>query len=67
MRGRSERIAFAASFEEIYHFRNVYSGTTFMFPILGRLGLGLGLGLGLVTLTLTRSGLDPWRMACLGA
>ena len=63
VRGRSERIAFAASFEEIYHFRNVYSGTTFMFPILGRLGLGLGL----VTLTLTRSGLDPWRMACLGA
>ena len=37
MRGRSERIAFAASFVEIYHFRNVYAGTTFMFPILGRL------------------------------
>mmetsp|Transcript_17925 Transcript_17925/g.42653 ORF Transcript_17925/g.42653 Transcript_17925/m.42653 type:complete len:579 (+) Transcript_17925:56-1792(+) len=35
VRGRSERIAFAAAFEEVYHFRNVYSGTTFMFPILG--------------------------------
>jgi hypothetical protein len=37
VRGRSERIAFAESFEEIYHFRLVYSGTTFMFPILGAL------------------------------
>jgi len=35
VRGRSERLAFAASFEEIYHFRLLYSGTTFMFPILG--------------------------------
>ena len=37
VRGRSERIAFAASFERVYGFRNVYSGTTFMFPILGAL------------------------------
>ena len=35
VRGRSERIAFASSFDEIYHFRLLYSGTTFMFPILG--------------------------------
>jgi len=35
VRGRSERLAFAASFEEIYHFRLLYSGTTFMFPVLG--------------------------------
>ena len=37
VRGRSERLAFADSFEEIYHFRLLYSGTTFMFPILGAL------------------------------
>jgi hypothetical protein len=37
VRGRSERLAFAAGFEEIYHFRNIYSGTNFMFPILGSL------------------------------
>ena len=37
VRGRSERIAFAASFERVYGFRNIYSGTTFMFPILGAL------------------------------
>ena len=35
VRGRGERIAFAESFEEIYHFRTLYSGTTFMYPILG--------------------------------
>ena len=35
VRGRSERLAFADSFQEIYHFRLLYSGTTFMFPILG--------------------------------
>ena len=35
VRGRSERIAYAASFQEIFHFRLLYSGTTFMFPILG--------------------------------
>ena len=35
VRGRSERMAFASSFDEIYHFRLLYSGTTFMFPILG--------------------------------
>ncbi len=35
VRGRAERLAFAASFEEVYHFRNIYSGTTFMYPILG--------------------------------
>lgn len=35
VRGRAERMAFADSFEDIYTFRNVYSGTTFMFPILG--------------------------------
>mmetsp|Transcript_41094 Transcript_41094/g.94274 ORF Transcript_41094/g.94274 Transcript_41094/m.94274 type:complete len:156 (+) Transcript_41094:3-470(+) len=37
VRGRSDRLSFAASFEEIYHFRLLYSGTTFMFPILGSL------------------------------
>jgi len=37
VRGRAERLAFAASFEGIYHFRLLYSGTTFMFPILGSL------------------------------
>ena len=35
VRGRSDRMAFAESFHEIYHFRLLYSGTTFMFPILG--------------------------------
>merc|ERR1719247_3492293 len=35
VRGRTERLAFASSFEEIYSFRNLYSGTTFMYPILG--------------------------------
>lgn len=35
VRGRAERLAFAADFVEIYHFRLLYSGTTFMFPILG--------------------------------
>ena len=35
VRGRSGRIAFAESFEEIYHFRLPYGGTTFMYPILG--------------------------------
>ena len=35
VRGRAERMAFAASFEEVYTFRNIYSGTTFMYPILG--------------------------------
>ena len=35
VRGRTDRLAFAASFEEIYHFRLLYSGTTFTFPILG--------------------------------
>mmetsp|Transcript_65228 Transcript_65228/g.145626 ORF Transcript_65228/g.145626 Transcript_65228/m.145626 type:complete len:122 (-) Transcript_65228:281-646(-) len=37
VRGRSERIDFASRFEEVYHFRLLYSGTTFMFPILGGL------------------------------
>ena len=37
VRGRAERLAFADSFEEIYTFRLLYSGTTFMFPILGSL------------------------------
>lgn len=35
VRGRSERMAYADSFKEIFHFRLLYSGTTFMFPILG--------------------------------
>ena len=35
VRGRAERLAFASSFEDIYTFRNIYSGTTFMYPILG--------------------------------
>jgi len=37
VRGRAERLAFAESFAEIYHFRLLYSGTTFMYPILGAL------------------------------
>lgn len=37
VRGRGDRLEFAASFSEIYHFRLLYSGTTFMFPILGSL------------------------------
>ena len=39
VRGRAERLAFASSFEDIYTFRNIYSGTTFMYPILGGLRL----------------------------
>jgi len=35
VRGRSERMAFADSFEEVYHFRLLYSGTTFSYPVLG--------------------------------
>ena len=35
VRGRADRMAFAESFEPIYSFRNIYSGTTFMYPILG--------------------------------
>ena len=35
VRGRADRMAFAESFEPIYTFRNIYSGTTFMYPILG--------------------------------
>lgn len=37
VRGRAERLAFAESFAEVYHFRLLYSGTTFMYPILGAL------------------------------
>ena len=37
VRGRGERIAFAESFTEIYHFRNLYSSSTFMYPIRGAL------------------------------
>lgn len=33
--GRQERIDFAASFRDIYHFRLLYRGSTFMFPIQG--------------------------------
>ena len=36
-RGRGDRIAFAESFKPVYHFRLLYSGTTFMYPILGAL------------------------------
>jgi hypothetical protein len=39
VRGRAERLAFASSFEDIYTFRNIYSGPTFMYPILGGLRL----------------------------
>eukprot|EP00288_Rhodomonas_lens_P016385 CAMPEP_0177709156 /NCGR_PEP_ID=MMETSP0484_2-20121128/10654_1 /TAXON_ID=354590 /ORGANISM="Rhodomonas lens, Strain RHODO" /LENGTH=618 /DNA_ID=CAMNT_0019220757 /DNA_START=17 /DNA_END=1873 /DNA_ORIENTATION=+ len=35
--GRAERIAFADSFKDIYHFRLLYKGSTFMFPIKGAL------------------------------
>ena len=35
VRGRSNRMEFANSFSEIYHFRLLYSGTTFQYPILG--------------------------------
>lgn len=35
VRGRQARVDFAASFSEIYHFRLLYSGTTFMYPIRG--------------------------------
>ena len=35
--GRSERIAFAKSFVEIYHFRLLFKGSQFMFPIRGAL------------------------------
>ena len=31
VRGRKDRNAFAASFEEIYSFRNVYTGTAFIY------------------------------------
>ena len=37
VRGRGERIAFAQSFTEMYHFRNLYSSSTFMYPIRGAL------------------------------
>jgi len=39
--GRSERLAFAASFTQLYHFRLLYSGSTFMFPIQGALRYNL--------------------------
>jgi len=35
--GRSERIAFAKSFKEVYHFRLLFKGSQFMFPIRGAL------------------------------
>jgi len=37
VRGRSDRMQFAASFAEVYHMRCLYSGTTFMYPIRGAL------------------------------
>jgi hypothetical protein len=37
VRGRSERLAYAATFREIYHFRLLFTTSTFMFPILGAL------------------------------
>ncbi|EKX43070.1 hypothetical protein GUITHDRAFT_110795 [Guillardia theta CCMP2712] len=41
VQGRSQRIAFAASFREIFHFRLLYTGTTFMFPIQGALRMNM--------------------------
>lgn len=37
VRGRSDRLAYAATVREIYHFRLLYTTSTFMFPILGAL------------------------------
>jgi adenylate kinase len=39
--GRSDRIAFAKSFKTIYHFRLLFKGSQFMFPIRGALRYNL--------------------------
>ncbi|KAJ1492787.1 hypothetical protein T484DRAFT_1770435, partial [Baffinella frigidus] len=39
--GRAQRLEFAASFTQIYHFRLLYSGSTFMFPVQGALRYNL--------------------------
>lgn len=44
VRGRSERLAFAESFEEVYHFRLLYSGTTFSYPVLGAVRMSRPIG-----------------------
>ena len=41
MGGRAQRIAFAESFRDIYHFRLLFKGSTFMFPILGALRMNM--------------------------
>ena len=39
--GRSKRLAFAASFRQVFHFRLLFKGSQFMFPIRGALRYNL--------------------------